>query len=750
MNNYSSSSVYRKILNGLNDMSPKELASQQGYFEILKKIAISMLRENEIIYPNIFAKDSDMTGCTNGNKILINTWSPVALKVLELKNYLESGVHNSWDDQLPKITNVHQTMYLANVGLTCHELGHVLYTNFNLLNEVQLDLINGNFDGCNQKEKLEKIYNSKFKKILQSTIRYLVNCVEDGYIENCLALEYPSTGNAVRGLQTARDMLFFGSDPWLDTIEKVTNGEMLLINAFNNAVLIDCVRDYKLKNYDDCDGFVFEILDEAIQKAKPICRDYIISSENHKKDIYALLDIASTLFPSNPDSAPDPESGEGEADENTDSNENSKSQQGKGKGKGKSKQSQSSSQGGNSQAGESDEKSEFIESQEASEQAEQDTDDDMSKLGGKDGKGDIDPNNTSSSYRDPTKNDQQTQEQMQKAADEAFKNAKKNDTEDSFIKDIAKGTAEKQEADEQTKDLQKQMNEIRGYFKAERYNVVGVQQANVTDYDRRAYLNIYEPIKSTAMACARRVNQLLKRREYEDEDSGYAFGNRIVCHDLYRQDRKCFSKELVPDEQPDVVFTIMVDESGSMSGEKIKRAREAAILFDAIATEVKIPTRIIGHTTRFVDCDHQIVIDNYRNFKSNGNEKYSLAQIRDENGNVDTIVLSGLCEELLTRPEEKKVVIVISDGAPCGYDSSGRKDFKGVPYKNLGKYDDETSEQLNACVRYYRKKGVKVIGVAIDEVDVIKRIYEDGTLDCTDLKKLPNEMVKLFKKYVLK
>ena len=762
MKNNSSSNVYRQILNGLDEMDEKELASQQGYFDLLKKTAISMLRDNEKIYPDIFAEDSDMTGCTNGDRILINTWSPVSIKVLQLRDYLESGEHNSWDDQLPKLTNVHQMMYLANVGLTCHELGHVLYTNFALLNEMISTFMDGNFDGCKEKEKLEKVYNSKFRGILQQVVKFLINSVEDGYIENCLALEYPATGNTVRGLQMSRDMLFFGSDSWLKSCENVLTGENLLVNAFCNGVLIDCVRGYKMKDYDACSGDVFTILDEALSKARPICRDYIISSKKHKENIYALLDIVATLLPDNPNNSPDPETGE--SNESSDSNESSNSQQ-DGKGKGKSKQqSQDNNQNGQNDGDKNDcqnqdgdsngqngsngnQKTDTINNQQISDKSEEDMDKSMSKLGGKNGKGDIDEHNNNSSRRDPTKNSSKKQ---QKAADDAFRNAKRNDTVDNFIKEIAKGTAEQLKAEEQTEKLQEHMDEIRGYFRAGSYNVTGVRQKEVSDYDKTTYDRIYNPIKPIAKSCSRRINQLLKRREFDDEDSGYSFGNRLVSRDVYRKDRKCFSKELIPDEQPDVVFTIMVDESGSMSGMKERKAREAAILFDAIATETHIPARIVGHTTGYIDGGYRVVVNNYRNFESNGNEKYSLSKTAAENGNIDSVVLSGLCEELLSRPEEKKVVIVISDGAPCSATGSTRNNFRGVPYKPLGQYDDAASQELNACVRYYRKKGVRIIGVAIDEVEVIKRIYEDGTLDCTELNNLPREMVKLFKKYVLK
>ena len=142
------------------------------------------------------------------------------------------------------------------------------------------------------------------------------------------------------------------------------------------------------------------------------------------------------------------------------------------------------------------------------------------------------------------------------------------------------------------------------------------------------------------------------------------------------------------------------------------------------------------------------------NFRSKEEEKYGLASLKASGGNVDAIVMTLLCEELQKRNEKSKVLIVISDGAPCGTEKTRfTKSYRGVTYKKPDHYQgyyDIPDQELNACIRYWRKKGIKIIGIALDDVNKIKAIYEEGCLDCRDLSKVPVELVKIFKKYVLK
>ena len=746
--NLNSSKIFYKILKGLNDMPLKDLMAMQGYYDLLNQISVSMVRKDETIFPYFKSVEDGTTGCTNGKSVFINTWSPMTLSVERFAEILDGKDEDkpNWLSQLPSNINVQQYSYLVNVGLTVHEFAHVLYTNFYGLAKIRKELSEGNFASCSNKEKLEKVFNSKFKNSLIKNIKFLTNAVEDGYIENCLALEYPNNGTVVRGLQATRDMLFFSSPSLYEMEDKVMEGMFDIPTLFCNLLLLQ-VRGFTPKDIEKCSGELHELLMKALEKTKPYVDDYLKSSQRHREDIIAIFDIVGDLYPDfkeSDDAGSDTDMSEEESSEHIESDSNAEES-----GEENSEDSDDNSDDGDSSK--IDEKSPSIKDTQTPAD-EEETDAERKEMGISDSELE---NSFRGSLRNPTAEfDEEELQDKQKEADKAFENTKNDNSSSSNdgLNEMAKQLAEKEVAQNQCNELQNNFKENEDYFVRSRANVVNTQQHPCKKGDQETYKEIYKELDTTIKACVRRIKQVLKKRDFDDEETGFSSGQKLVSRELYRQDRKVFSKDLVPDDTPDVAFTIMVDESGSMHGEKIATARNTAILFDAVARELEIPTRIVGH-----DETYDIVnVYNYRNFVSNNKEKFSLVNIQDRSGNIDTMVLTGLCEEMLKREEKSKVVIVISDGLPCGLDDNIIKDnFKGVPLKILNSDDvryreDYDMQELNACVRYYRKKGIKIIGVAIDEKDGIKAIYEEGTLDCTDLNRLPIEMLKLFKKYVLK
>ncbi len=732
-NNLSSSQVYRKILKEINEMPEKELLKQNGYYNLLDAVAVSMLKKGESpIHLTCSSTDTNDTGCTDGSVIMINTWSPIVLAVQKMDEFVKSGKSPKWATVLPEKYNVRYLMYLCNVGTVAHEFGHVMYTDFALLNKIKEKIYGGNFTGCKEEEKLSKLYAMpQFKNMVVQNIFDLINIIEDCYIENCLCLEYPKQGNVVRGLETGNLMKFFMSSS-ITTLEKnVEEGKTLLPDAFLWMLQIQNCLGYIPKYYDEAKGPIHEILDKTLKIAKKDCENYKLSSANHENEVYSLIDILAGLYP-------DPEI----AQSMMDAMGEGEGEGGQGQGEGDDTSSNNSDDSGSAGSnGGQKSKEDIINSQRNNSDTEKSSKD-LKKDSGQSNDDKFNRNN-SRAKRNPSAT---KSEANQTEADKAKELAKSNTVQDEDIsKELAKEVTQEVKAAAQSAGLQKTYQElerkglVRSAGQSTKVETVEVHG----NYEKALYNEYYRDIEKTAKACIRKVGQILEKREFDEEENGFVQGFKFNAHEAYRKDKKVFSRELVPDSMPDVAFTIMVDESGSMCGKKNEKAKETAILFDEISRGLNIPTQIVGHT----EYGHPIA-KSYRNFETNDKEKYSLVKIDARGGNIDTIILSGLCEQMLSRPEDKKVVIIISDGEPCGFYSENKpNNFRGVPFKE---FDDYEMEELNACVRFYRKKGIKIIGIAIDDAENIKKIYEDGFLDCTNLEKLPLEMVKIFKRYVLK
>lgn len=152
-----------------------------------------------------------------------------------------------------------------------------------------------------------------------------------------------------------------------------------------------------------------------------------------------------------------------------------------------------------------------------------------------------------------------------------------------------------------------------------------------------------------------------------------------------------FFKYKVETDILNVAFFLLVDESGSMYGEKTKQARRCAIMFGEVLNTLGIPCMIAGYTTgdlttaqmnqsrrdgRKYDGKAYGRSDNLRhNIYKRFHEpfdrvKTKLVRISAISGNYDQDHIEWAWNHLqhycLTNGVDRKVLIVISDGQPCG------------------------------------------------------------------------------------
>lgn len=98
----------------------------------------------------------------------------------------------------------------------------------------------------------------------------------------------------------------------------------------------------------------------------------------------------------------------------------------------------------------------------------------------------------------------------------------------------------------------------------------------------------------------------------------------------------------------------------------------------------------------------------------------------------DGAALRFVAERLSHRPEELKLLILVSDGQPV----------------DTGYYGTAAEEDLRGIQQEYRRKGILFVAAAIgDDKENMERIY-GSFLDITDLHQLPVKLTQVVKRFL--
>ena len=252
--------------------------------------------------------------------------------------------------------------------------------------------------------------------------------------------------------------------------------------------------------------------------------------------------------------------------------------------------------------------------------------------------------------------------------------------------------------------------------------------------DIKKYEEIFKDVRKSSMNLSQKINNILKERDTDSMANGFLMGQRFNAKDLVNRDGKYFSREIIPDGKPKTVFSLLIDESGSMlSNLNFEKARRVAILFDDTLTRLSIPHQIVGHSTKNGGLD--VFLNCYQDFDTlDGKDKYRLVNVSAHGGNIDGAAITYMGEKLLKRSEEKKVLIVISDGLPAG------SSF----------YDKDNVTDTILAIKTYRKKGINIYGACIACYENISKLYGEGfSFDANELNILEKEFIRIIKKYLV-
>ena len=256
------------------------------------------------------------------------------------------------------------------------------------------------------------------------------------------------------------------------------------------------------------------------------------------------------------------------------------------------------------------------------------------------------------------------------------------------------------------------------------------RMASVSEDMVSQYKSVSGPLLTISRQLQKRLTQQLRDRRRGGKQTGLMMGRRLDAHALCRNDGKVFYKNSLPSETPELAVALLLDESGSMWGERSDYARAAGIILQDFCTSLGIPVMVYGHSTE----GSTVMLYSYAEFDSiDGGDRYRLMDVKSRSQNRDGAALRFVAEQLSKRPEEVKLLILVSDGQPC----------------DVGYYGSAAEEDLRGIKLEYRRKGIIFIAAAIgDDKPDIERIYGDSFLDITDLTQLPVKLTNMVKRYI--
>lgn len=245
----------------------------------------------------------------------------------------------------------------------------------------------------------------------------------------------------------------------------------------------------------------------------------------------------------------------------------------------------------------------------------------------------------------------------------------------------------------------------------------------------------YNAIAGPLLAISKQLQKSLLRQLRDQQrggkQTGLLMGRRLDAHALFRNDGKVFTKNALPSQPPGMAVGLLLDESGSMSScDRATYARASAIILYDFCQALRVPVMVYGHSTG----GSGVELYSYSEFDAiDRDDKYRLVDISARESNRDGAALRFVAERLSHRPEELKLLILVSDGQPA----------------DTGYYGTAAEEDLRGIQQEYRRKGVLFIAAAIgDDKEDIERIYGDSFLDITDLNQLPVKLTQVVKRFL--
>ena len=253
----------------------------------------------------------------------------------------------------------------------------------------------------------------------------------------------------------------------------------------------------------------------------------------------------------------------------------------------------------------------------------------------------------------------------------------------------------------------------------------------------------HEELDRIARRVKKNLDKVIKERQKGDRLNGLYTGKQLDAAHTYRKDKRIFANKVLPEDIPDMEVCVLVDCSGSMCcGSRMDQSRKCAYITWKFCQFMEIPCSVYGHTTDAYPEKHVVMTCVAHPDNLDKDDEKRIFMLRPEYDNRDGWAVNFCAEALSKSSATSKMLLIISDGLPAavGYgDVLGKRDCQEV-------------------VKRYKKKGISVITAGIDDcANDIKSLYVDGInpkdaakfLDYSDMTQLPKAFATLIKKELL-
>ena len=261
-------------------------------------------------------------------------------------------------------------------------------------------------------------------------------------------------------------------------------------------------------------------------------------------------------------------------------------------------------------------------------------------------------------------------------------------------------------------------------------SIVHIRTGNAARYEQVA---LAEGVPKLSKALQKMVKKELFERQKGVVKRNLYSGKNLDLKSLSNGSNKVFMQNKLPNKKPLLSASILIDQSGSMSGDKIYRATVTAMVLEDFCRNLQIPLSVTGHDVSWGGVE----IFDYIDFgEKNLSAKNRLMSIAAGGCNRDGYAIRYVLNKLSKRQEETKLLFLLSDGLPNdnGYGSAS------------------LIRDLKEMQPMFRANKVVFVPMCIDadSLKSLRAIYGASLVDATNLEKLPFMLNNLLVREIMK